>query len=65
MSAFNGHNLNKGDTVRVTARHESPKDYIITHVCARFIHVGGKMFWKTSGTGANYEATGYKLEKIR
>jgi len=65
MSAFNGHDLIKGDAVRVTAKHEASKDQFITHVCARFIHVGGKLFWKTSGTGANMEAVGYKLEKIK
>ena len=65
MKLFNGHDLKTGDVVRVTARHESPKEHPISHVCSRFIHVGGKLFWKTSGTGANAEAIGYKLEKIK
>ena len=65
MKLFNGHDLKTGDTVRIAARHESTKDMIVSHVCSRFIHVGGKLFWKTSGHGANFEATGYKLERVK
>lgn len=65
MKHFNGHDLNRGDLVRVTTRHDSAKEHPISHVCARFIHVGGKLFWKTSGTGANMEAIGYKLERVK
>lgn len=65
MKLFNGHDLKRGDAVRLTATHEFPKSVLITHVCARFIHVGGKLFWKTSGNGANYEAIGYKIEKVK
>lgn len=65
MKLFNGHDLKTGDTVRMAARYESGHPVLITHVCARFIHVGGKLFWKTSGNGANYEATGYKIEKVK
>jgi len=65
MKLFNGHDLKTGDAVRVVTRHEPTKDMVISHVCARFIHVGGKLFWKTSGTGANMEAIGYKLERVK
>lgn len=62
---FNGHDLKRGDAVRVAAKHEAPKEQFITHVCARFIHVGGKLFWKTSGNGANTEAIGYRIERVK
>jgi hypothetical protein len=65
MKHFNGHDLKTGDAVRVTAKQHFPEDRLITHVCARFIHVGGKLFWKTSGIGANAEAIGYKLERVK
>jgi len=65
MKHFNGHALKTGDVVSVRSRNEFTKDMIVSHVCSRFIHVGGKLFWKTSGTGANAEAIGYKLEKIK
>jgi len=65
MKLFNGHDLKTGDAVRVSSKHEATKDMLITHVCSRFIHIGGKLFWKTSGTGANAEAVGYKLERVK
>lgn len=65
MKPLNGHDLIRGDIVRVTSHNEFPKDLPISHVCSRFIHVGGKLFWKTSGNGANFEATGYKIERVR
>ena len=63
MSLFNGHEIKRGDIVRMTASNNFPHSVYVTHVCNRFIHVGGKLFWKTSGHGANMEAIGYKLVK--
>lgn len=63
MTLFNGHDIKRGDVVKLTSANNFPANVYVTHVCARFIHVGGKLFWKTSGHGANHEATGYKLVK--
>lgn len=63
MKLLNGHDLKKGDTVKVMCRGDGERK-LITHICSRFIHVGDKLFFKSSGNGANAVATGYKLQKV-
>jgi hypothetical protein len=63
MKLLNGHNLNKGDSIKVIGFNTTGVTATITHVCSKFIHIADMMFWKTSGQPANQKAMGLKLSR--
>jgi hypothetical protein len=63
MKLLNGHDLNKGDSIKVIGFPDTEVLATITHVCSKFIHISDMMFWKTSGQPANLKALGLKLSR--
>jgi len=61
---FNGHDINKGDKVRVVigATNEIK---LVTHVSQLYIYIQDKLFYKSSGRGANVAADGMRLERVK
>lgn len=64
MKLLNGHDLKKGDEVRIIAPNYAVTS-TITHVSANYLHISSLMFFKSSGRGANTSSTGLRLERVR